>query len=200
MDIGSIIGRVQRGEHDAFASIVERYQSPLFGYLWRLGLDRSRAEDIAQETFVRAWRGLDGFRSERAAFSTWLFAIARNLAFDSLSTSARDPASVSVEDMPQATDLAHPGADPATRFEQGREFERLHAALRRLPVAERGALALAVIGGFPLAEVARIEGASLAAIKVRIHRGRARLRALLDDQADAAHGSGPETTEYDDDR
>jgi RNA polymerase sigma-70 factor (ECF subfamily) len=72
------IGRVLDGDTSAFAAIVERWQGPLINLAYRFCRDRERAEDMAQEAFLRAFRGLKSWRRD-AAFSTWLFALATNV-------------------------------------------------------------------------------------------------------------------------
>src|SRR5256885_6176399 len=71
------VERVLAGDSSAFESIVLRWQGPLVNLAYRFCRDRSRAEDMAQEAFLRAYRGLKGWRKD-AAFSTWLFAVASN--------------------------------------------------------------------------------------------------------------------------
>jgi RNA polymerase sigma-70 factor (ECF subfamily) len=72
------VERVLRGEIRAFEEIVRRWQGPLVNMAWRYCRDRSRAEELAQEAFLRAWRGLGSWRRE-SSFSTWLFALAANV-------------------------------------------------------------------------------------------------------------------------
>ncbi len=72
------VAQVRAGDVEAFAAIVRRWQTPLINLAYRFCGDRGRAEEMAQEAFLRAYRGLDGFRGD-AAFSTWLFALATNL-------------------------------------------------------------------------------------------------------------------------
>lgn len=78
LDEEGAVDRVLAGDAAAFASIVERWQGPLVNLAYRFCRDRSRAEDMAQEAFLRAFRGLPKWRRE-AAFSTWLFALATNV-------------------------------------------------------------------------------------------------------------------------
>lgn len=84
MIIQGILHRIAAGEQLAFAELVDMYQRPLFGFLGRLGMNQAQAEDIAQETFLRAWTHLHSYQPERAQFVTWLFTIARNLAYNTL--------------------------------------------------------------------------------------------------------------------
>ena len=77
MDELQLIEQVKQGDTRAFEGLVRRYQRPLFHYLGRMGLTTAETEELAQETFLRAFRHLKAFEPNRARFSTWLFTIAR---------------------------------------------------------------------------------------------------------------------------
>jgi RNA polymerase sigma-70 factor, ECF subfamily len=175
LSVQAILGRIAAGEERAFAELVDLYQGPMFGFLGRMGLGRAHAEDIAQETFLRAWTHLPSFDAERAQFGTWLFTIARNLAYSALQNPAR-LYEAQVEEPPEQA-CQQPG--PAQTLERAQQHAQLQSALRQLPLADRSALALVYVHELALADVARIEGDSLAAIKTRLHRARHRLRELL---------------------
>jgi len=178
LKVQAILRRIAAGEQRAFAELVDLYQRPLFGFLGRLGLGQAQAEDIAQETFLRAWSHLSRFESERAQFVTWLFTIARNLAYNA-QQSAHQKQETHEADLPEPT-CEQPG--PAQTLERTQQRTRLQSALRQLPMADRSALALVYVHELGLVDVARIEGDSLAAIKTRLHRAKLKLRELL--QAD----------------
>ena len=175
MTVQAILQRVAIGEQQAFAELIDLYKRPLFGFLGRMGLRQAQAEDIAQETFLRAWTHLHNFEPERAQFGTWLFTIARNLACDALRASPPQREIQGDEIAGQA--CRQPG--PAQTLECAQQRALLQSALRQLPMADRSALALVYVHELALADVARIEGASLAAIKTRLHRAREKLRGLL---------------------
>ena len=178
MNVAPILQRIVAGEQRAFAELVDLYQRPLFGFLGRMGMGQAQAEDIAQETFLRAWTHLPGFDAQQAQFGTWLFTIARNLAFNALQSAAhqREVKGAELPDPPSE----QPG--PAQTLARAQQQARLQAALRQLPMADRSPLALVYVHELALADVALIEGDSLAAIKTRLHRAKQRLRDLL--QAD----------------
>src|SRR5258708_12436489 len=94
------VERVLAGDTSGFEGIVDRWQGPLVNLAYRFCRDRGRAEDMAQEAFLRAYRSLDRWRRE-AAFSTWLFALATNLY---CSEFRRIPAMVSLDQIPEPTD------------------------------------------------------------------------------------------------
>ena len=177
LNVQVILQRIANGELRAFADLVAIYQRPLFGFLGRLGMGQAQAEDIAQETFLRAWTHLPSFDPVQAQFGTWLFTIARNLAYNALQSAAhqREVNGTEVE----LPDAVCPQPGPPQVMERAQQQARLQAALRQLPMADRSALALVYVHELALADVARIEGDSLAAIKTRLHRAKQRLREIL---------------------
>ena len=134
-------------------------------------------EDLAQETFIRAWRHLGDFNPARAGFSTWLFTIARNLAFNECTRAASRREVPPPEDEPEAACHA---PQPPEAYERDQTRRRLQAALRQLPLADRSVIALAYVRELDGTEIARIEGCSPVAVKTRLHRARQRLRELLE--------------------
>lgn len=177
MDINPLIHRIQQGDRSAFAGIVSRYQGPLFGYLGRMGLGQAMAEELAQEAFLRAWTHRDDFDPARAQFSTWLFTIAHRLALNELGRAARRH---EVADGLAAPEAPAPEHQPPEALETAQRQRQVQAALRMLPLSDRSALALAYFQELDMATVARIENCSVATLKVRLHRAKARLRELLE--------------------
>ncbi len=176
MNDQAILERIASGEREAFAELVQRYQQPLFGFLGRMGMTQAQAEDLAQETFLRAWSHLHQFDPTRAQFNTWLHTIARNLALTFLTS--RQQQAVIPDDA--LGEVACEQPNPMQHLHAKQERELLQQALRCLPMADRSALALAYVHGLSLTEVARIEGTSLPAIKTRLHRARQALRSMLE--------------------
>ena len=178
MDIRALLDRINSGDRQAFAQVVAHYQRPLFGFLGRMALGAGHAEEIAQETFLRAWSKLADFDPDRAAFSTWLFTIARNLALHELERAAHRRESAVLEDTAEpACERPQPEAELARKQQR----QRLQNALHQLPLPDRSALALAYIDEMDLAAVARIEACSVGAIKTRLHRAKAKLKQLLEE-------------------
>jgi RNA polymerase sigma-70 factor (ECF subfamily) len=177
VDINLLLRRIDKGDRSAFAELVEHFQRPLFGYLGRMGLRQGPAEEVAQETFLRAWQRLGDYDQARAAFSTWLFTIARNLAINELTRASSSHEQTFGEDMPE---MACEHGQPAQELMTRQLRLQVQQALRMLPYDDRSALALAYYEELDMASIARIEGCTVGAIKVRLHRAKQRLRQLLE--------------------
>jgi RNA polymerase sigma-70 factor, ECF subfamily len=163
----ALVRAARNGDREAFMQLVRVHQAGVRAFAHGLLGDRALAEDIAQEAFLRAWRGLEKFRGE-AAFATWLYAIARRVALDE----ARRPAlrTVPVE---QAAGLAdRRGGDPALRGD-------LERALQGLEPAQREAFLLVVVLGLSYQEAGDMTGNPAGTMASRVFRARARLAAAL---------------------
>ena len=175
-----LIRRARAGDEDAYAELVAIHADRIQGALRRFGLDASEADEVAQDVFLRAWRGLARFE-QRAQFSTWLYRIAFNEAQRRLSR--RGPARAE-PDPDHADPLVNLPASPQLGPEAqalDREFEQtLERALEQLPAQWRAAVVLRDIEGLSTQEAAAIAGVREAAFKSRLHRGRMGLRALLE--------------------
>lgn len=167
------IQRVQAGDDSAFTLILDRYRKPLFDFCWRLLRNAGEAEDVAQETLVRAYQHLRGFQPGRAKFSTWLFLIARRQCLDLLRKRARrgDESASAAE--PATTRTAR---DEAGEAELGRAIA---AALTELPEDQRTALVLAEYEGQSMADIAVIMETSPKSVESRLYRARQFLRQRL---------------------
>ena len=179
-DERALIARARAGDESAFAQLVTEHSARVYGALRRFGLDPQEADEVAQEVFLRAWRGLARFE-KRSQFSTWIYRIAFNEAQRRL---ARRPPATAVgrpgdEDEVAALPDAI-GAGPQART-LDREFEQmLGRALAELPVDLRAAVVLRDLEGLSTEEAAAVAGVRQAAFKSRLHRGRMQLRALLE--------------------
>ena len=175
----ALIVRARAGDEEAFAQLVTEHSARVYGALRRFGLDSQEAADVAQDVFLRAWRGLAGFE-ERSRFSTWLYRIAFNEAQRRLAR--RAPTTASSQPGDEDAIAALPAADatgPQART-LDREFEEmLERALAALPADLRTAVVLRDLEGLSTEEAATVAGVREAAFKSRLHRGRMQLRALL---------------------
>jgi RNA polymerase sigma-70 factor, ECF subfamily len=162
------VERVLAGETAAFENIVRRWQGPLVNLAYRFCRDRGRAEDMAQEAFLRAFRGLASWRRD-AAFSTWLFALATNLYRTEL---RRIP--VNVRPLRDVTALADSGA-----AEDKDRDRAVREAVYRLPEKYRAAMILFYFHEMDVAQAARTLGLPEGTLKARLSRGRDILRGKL---------------------
>jgi RNA polymerase sigma-70 factor (ECF subfamily) len=166
------VERVLAGDISAFEAIVRRWQSPLINLAYRFCHDRGRAEEMAQEAFLRAYRGLASWRKE-GAFSTWLFALATNFYRSEL---RRIPArSVPLEDVSEPVD---PRASDGGLEEQDRALAVRRAVLA-LPEKYRDALILFYFHEMDVPAAARSLGLPEGTVKARLYRGREILRGKL---------------------
>jgi len=184
------VERVLGGDAAAFADIVRRWQSPLINMAWRYCRDRGRAEELAQEAFIRAWRGLAQWRRE-SSFSTWLFALAANIFRSELK---RFPAvNVPLESAPEPSGPASQHHALAEKSSQ----EAVRRAVLALPLRYREPVILFYFHEMDLAAAARTMRLPEGTLKARLSRARALLRRRfphLEDEQEALEFS-PATPE-----
>lgn len=165
---------------EQFAGVVREHRDLVYSVARSFVATPADAEDLAAETFLRAYRALCGYDAERVAALAarpWLLAILRNTARNRARDAARRPAPPpSFEPADDAS--AEPG--PAERAEGAEQQRRLGAALRELPEVQRTAVALRHVQGLPTAEVAQVLGCAEGTAKSHVSRGLARLRTILE--------------------
>jgi len=168
------VDRVLAGDISAFEGIVRRWQGPLVNLAYRFCRDRGRAEEMAQEAFLRAHRALGQWRKD-AVFSTWLFALATNLYRSELRRIPARIVSVSLEDIAEPRD--------ARASDGGLEDHDRDLAVRRavgaLPAKYREALILFYFHDMDVTTAARSLGLPEGTVKARLFRGREILRSKL---------------------
>ena len=168
------IDKVLRGEVNAFGTLVERYQKPIFNLMYRMAGSSDKAADLTQETFIRAYQKLERFHPGKRFFP-WLYAIGLNLARDFARKNSANPEVGSVLN-PEAISGCNSPADEQERMCDSLEFLRLEKALDELPVIYREALILRYHDERSMNDIAAALNLSLSAAKMRVQRGLKMLR------------------------
>ena len=176
-----LVTRVCQGDADAFRLIFERYSRPVISFIYDMVDDRALAEELTQETFVRAFRAIHTMRAE-TKLSTWLFGIARNVARESLRARARANRHVDLADK-SVMDLSDDKPVPV----EGLLSKELNAVVRRSLAAldedKRLVFTLKVLHQCSYEEIAAITGFSLAKLKTDLHRARVEMRKRISQYA-----------------
>lgn len=176
-----LIEQVLQGSIDDFGALVERYQGRLFHFVFHLVGRQEDAEEIVQETFIRAFRKLGSFRAE-SSFYTWLCAIASRVAMrwlkERASAGGNNPNPGGKDARPMGgKDLG----DPAEALIREETVRRVQAAILKLPLPYRLAVVLVDIDGRSYDEAARVLQIPINTVRSRLARGRDILRRLLKD-------------------
>lgn len=179
-DDAELLERIRNGAQDDFAEIVQRHQSHVFAVLYRYERDHQRLEDLAQETFVKAWRALAQF-DERAPFQHWLTKIAVRTALDHLRKQKRRQNEIALPELGEdALEWLHSDNGKQTELEASDAREILEAAMRELSPADRLVITLQEIEGRSVKEISALTGSSSVAVRVRALRSRAKLKKALE--------------------
>ena len=170
------VRKLQRGETDAFETLIRRHQKTIFNLAYRMLGDYDEAAEISQEAFLSAYRAIGNFRGE-ANFSTWLYRIALNHATTRRkSLNTRQQRSVPIENTEPASD-PHPG--PAESMEKKEIRQRVQQALNRLDPEDAAVILLRDLQDVPYEEVARVLEIPVGTVKSRLHRARQALKSEL---------------------
>jgi RNA polymerase sigma-70 factor (ECF subfamily) len=167
VDDAATLRAARNGDREAFMQLVRVHQAGVRAFASGLLGDRTLADDVAQEAFLRAWRGLPRFRGE-AAFATWLYTIVRRVAADE----ARRPTLRTVPIEEVATLADRRAGDPVLRGD-------LEQAVSALEPAQREAFLLVAVLGLSYQEVGALTGAPVGTVASRVFRARTRLAAVL---------------------
>ena len=181
-----VVLQARAGREAAYRELIRRYERPIFALLFRMVRDRELAEDLAQETFIKALNAIESYRPE-FKFSSWIFKIANNAAIDHLRRRELD--TLSLDGSPHA---ATPEAMQATALQIGARQESpldtveakelggaIEAAIGRLRPEYRSCILLRHVEGRAYEEIAEILDLPLGTVKTYIHRARNELRQTL---------------------
>jgi RNA polymerase sigma-70 factor (ECF subfamily) len=163
------------GQRDAFAVIVERHRRLVYQLCYRFAGNHEDASDLSQEVFLRAFRGLKGFRGQ-SSLATWLYRIGVNTCLNRVS--ANVPATEPLETRP----LQAMGDDPSTSLMKDERRARVRAAIARLPRKQRATLILRTYQELSHREIAEILGSSVGAVKANFFHALANLKKILEGQ------------------
>lgn len=173
-DEQNCIDRVLRGEVNAFGTLVERYQKPIFNLMYRMAGSSDKAADLTQETFIRAYQKLEHFHPGKKFFP-WLYSIGLNLARDfARKKTWNSEAGYTMN--PEAFSGCNSPGDQHDRMCESLEFLRLEKALQELPLIYREALILRYHDECSMRDIAAALNLSVSAAKMRVHRGLDMLR------------------------
>ncbi len=183
----AVVEWARAGHERAHRELVRRYERPVFSLIYRMVRDRERAEDLAQETFVKVLNALDSYRAEYK-FSSWIFKIANNAAIDQLRRKELD--TLSLDGAPDAVtperqegtslQIADGTESPLQELEARELGGQIEQAIAKLRPEYRSCIILRHVEGYPYEEIAEMLDLPLGTVKTYIHRARSELRTLLE--------------------
>ncbi|MDX1623853.1 MAG: sigma-70 family RNA polymerase sigma factor [Gemmatimonadota bacterium] len=186
-----LVAEARGGSQRAYRQLVDRFERPVYNLVARMVRDRTLAEDLAQEAFVKAFHRLETFRPEQGKFSSWLFKIAHNTTIDHLRRSRLDtvPLDAEGEDEPDYHAILpdEEATSPLDATLRGDLGQHLSVAIERLRPEYREVIVLRHQEGLAYDEIAEVAGLPLGTVKTYIHRARKELAALMTEA-----GWGPE--------
>ncbi len=176
-----LIERVLTGELDAFADLIERNQKMVYNLCLRMVTNQADAEDLAQEAFLKAWKGLRFYKFE-SSFSTWLYRLTSNVCIDFLRRQKRRSAmsfSVSDEDNALELQIADPEPGPEEQAIQRDDQNTIAGAMEQLDEEYRLILTLRTVEELSYEQIAHILDVKVGTVKSRLARARNKLRKIL---------------------
>ncbi len=173
----ALVGRAKQGDLDAYSELVRRHREKIYGTIYRFTRDHGDTDDLAQETFLQAFREIGRFR-EKSEFSTWLYRIAVNLSLNHLKRKKREMGRRAFDEGVVDRQPA-PGSSPDLASQDSEFQARLNEAVAALPPACRASFVLVVYEGMSHGQAARIQGCSENTVSWRLHKARKFLQARL---------------------
>jgi len=182
MDDAAVVARVRAGEKDCFRLLVERHSHEVFRLAFRMMANEQDAEEVVQDTFLRAYRSLDRFES-RSTFSTWIYRIATNRCYDLLDQRKSRPEPLAISDSnepPLEEQIPSSSPSPERHLLSGEIAARLRSVMGQLTASERVAFVLRHFEGRSIDEIAATLQIGQGAAKNSIHRAVQKLRQELE--------------------
>jgi RNA polymerase sigma-70 factor (ECF subfamily) len=185
----TLLERARSGDRAAFGSLVRLHHARIHRLAVQLTGGRGEADDVAQETFVRAWRAIDRFDG-RAELFTWLYRICVNVALNHRRSRKRETLDLGDPRIPEPQADGE-GADPQSSAAQAQAYRALYAAIDGLSESLRTTLILACVEQVPYADIASALGCSEGTVAWRVHEARRRLRDSLGEAWFSAMDAAP---------
>jgi RNA polymerase sigma-70 factor (ECF subfamily) len=176
------LAQAQQGDEQAFARLVEQYQTPVFNLCYRMLGDPYEAEDAAQETFLRAYRAMRRYDPNRP-FATWLLSIASHYCIDLIRR--RRMRLVPIDSLPGEV-IPDPGITPETALRESEEQQQMQELLAELSPTDRSAVVLYYWYEYSYEEIAAALSLTVSAVKSRLHRARRALAEALQKKQSAS--------------
>lgn len=174
---GALIRKCLKGDETALTFLFKHYLRPVYIFVFRLVKDKQDAEEITQETFLKAWRNLKKFDLKKS-FRTWIFSIAKNTAFDFLKKK-KEILLLNDEENSPVLEMPDPGLLPSEILDQKKLKEILEEAIQQLPLKYQMVLFLHYNDHFTFQEIAEILDESINTVKSRHYRALRELKKLL---------------------
>jgi RNA polymerase sigma-70 factor (ECF subfamily) len=172
-DDAGLVAACLEGHKEAFDVIVERHRRAVYQVCYRFAGNHEDASDLAQDTFLRAWRGLKSFKGQ-AALSTWLYRIAVNACLNRVAARKPDTEPILADEF---EDRRH--EDPRTGLIRGERAAAVRRAIAELPKKQRATLILRAYHDLPHQQIAEILGSSVGAVKANFFHALANLKKIL---------------------
>lgn len=169
-----IIARARRGDADAFEQLVAAYRNQVFRLALRMCGNEADADEVAQEAFLSAWKGLPNFRGE-SRFSTWLYQLTTHAAIDLMRREKRQAAAEDIDEITAADD----GPSPQQQVERTETQREIRSALMQLPEEYRQVLLLRFMQELSYEEIGRALKLPVGTVKSRLNRAKAQLKDIL---------------------
>jgi RNA polymerase sigma-70 factor (ECF subfamily) len=186
VDEADLIRCAQQGDQQAYGALVLAHQRFVYNLALRAVQNQAEAEDLAQEAFLRAWQALPGFRMQ-ARFSTWLYRIVVNLAYNQQPRLRRELATLPVEDVEDWSEMrmvgdAAPGAGEKIELQERQAM--LQREIKKLPASYQMMVMLRYQRGLAYDEIAQVMNMPLGTVKTGLFRAHAQLRQALEQQVE----------------
>ena len=168
-----LISLVEAGDADAFATLYDRHSQAAFSLAYRMMGERQAAEDLAQDAFLKVWRGASSYRAERGSVRTWILSIVHNRGIDKLRSQA------SRRKTQERVEASAPRSQPSEAFAEtwrNSQRDQVREALNTLPAEQLKILELAYFSGYTHVEISELLGLPLGTVKGRMRLGLKKIR------------------------